>query len=366
MQYKTLVLCASAAVLATAIACSNSPETPVSPSSSQSGSAGAAADGSTLKASAPVPQSPVNNQQPDSLVLTASKSTSSFGSNTPLSYEFEIKNSGGTTVCNSGVVGGGSGSTVSYTPTCSLQFDQPYTWRARAAVDNARGPWSAVANFRAPAGGYVRGNEVFDPLTTGSSVGAVFGPTSFSPNGITLLDHSSHVTYQLPTNLQEGELSMMILGADEGSEGDKSKVFSMQEGPDEGDITTDDYRFTAELRGRNYGSPGSVTYRIIAGDGVSRDGARVQLNFERSRWYFWRFAWSTGTSTLTVREDGPNGRVIYNSTIGTGGHPYRPEPHFIHLGAPIGRASALDATLPGITIKNVWASSRARPAFPGE
>src|SRR4029079_12107014 len=113
MQYKTLVLCASAAVLATAIACSNSPETPVSPSSSQSGSAGAGADGSTLKVSAPVPQSPVNNQQPDSLVLTASKSTSSFGSNTPLSYEFEIKNSGGTTVCNSGVVGGGSGSTVS-------------------------------------------------------------------------------------------------------------------------------------------------------------------------------------------------------------------------------------------------------------
>jgi hypothetical protein len=366
MQYKTLVLCASAAVLATAIACSKSPETPVAPSSSQSGDAGAAADGSTLKVSAPVPQSPVNNAQPDALVLTASKSSSSFGSSTPLSYEFEIKNGGGSTVCSSGVVGGGSGSTVSYTPTCSLEFDQPYTWRVRAAVDAARGPWSAAASFRAPAGGYVRDNEVFDPLTTGRSAGAVFGPTSFSSNGITLIDHSSHVTYQLPTNLQTGELSMMILGADEGSEGDKSKVFSMQEGMDESDLTDDDYRFTAELRGRNYGSPGSVTYRIIAGDGVSRDGARSQLSFSRSRWYFWKFTWQTGSSTLQVREDGPNGRVIYSSSIGTGGHPYRPDPHFIHLGAPIGRAGALDATLPGITIKNVWASSRPRPAFPGE
>ena len=51
MQYKTLVLCASAAVLATAIACSKSPETPVAPSSSQSGDSDAAADGSTLKVS---------------------------------------------------------------------------------------------------------------------------------------------------------------------------------------------------------------------------------------------------------------------------------------------------------------------------
>jgi hypothetical protein len=60
---------------------------------------------------------------------------------------------------------------------------------------------------------------------------------------------------------------MMILGADEGSEGDKSKVFAMQEGPDENDVTDDDYRMTAELRGRNYATPGAVTCRIIYGDG---------------------------------------------------------------------------------------------------
>ena len=59
----------------------------------------------------------------------------------------------------------------------------------------------------------------------------------------------------------------------------------MQEGPNEGDITDDDYRMTAELRGLNYGAPGSIAYRVIFGDGVSRDGDRDQHNFDSTRWY---------------------------------------------------------------------------------
>jgi hypothetical protein len=121
---------------------------------------------------------------------------------------------------------------------------------------------------------------------------------------------------------------------------------------------------TAELRGANYGAPGSVTYRIIAGDGQSRDGGRVQLNFSSSRWYFWKFSWQTGSARLEVHLDNETGQDIYNSGIGTGSHPYRPDPHYLYLGSPMGRAGALDATLPGGIYKNVWASSRARPNFP--
>ena len=61
----------------------------------------------------------------------------------------------------------------------------------------------------------------------------------FTPEGIRLIDHGSYVTYRLPVNLQQGELSMMVLNADEGNPGDKSKIFSMQEGPNVDDITTD-------------------------------------------------------------------------------------------------------------------------------
>ena len=47
-----------------------------------------------------------------------------------------------------------------------------------------------------------------------------------SGQGIRLVDHSSYVTYPLGDNLQEGEFSMMVLNADEGNPGDKSKIFS--------------------------------------------------------------------------------------------------------------------------------------------
>lgn len=362
---RRFILCGVAAIVAAALACSKSAPNPASPSAPTSVVSDAAADGSTLKATAPTAVSPVNGAQPDTLALTINKSTGKFDSSVVLTYEFEIKNAGGTTVCNSGTVAGGSGATVTYTPTCSLEFDTPHTWRARATYAGSVGPWSSAASFRTPSGGYIRDNEVFDPLTNGKTVGDIRGPVQFiAGQGAKLVGHESHIRYRIPVNLQAGEFSMMILGADEGTEGDKSKVFSMQEGPDENDITDDDYRMTAELRGRNYAAPGSVTYRIIAGDGVSRDGARIQLNFDSSRWYFWKFSWRTGSATLEVRRDSEAGAVIYSSTVGTGSHPYRPDPHYLYLGAPAGRAGLMDATLPGGIYKNVWASSRPRPAFP--
>ena len=108
-------------------------------------------------------------------------------------------------------------------------------WKVRARQGDYVGPWSAEASFKAPAGGYIRGNEVFDPLTNGKTAGEPNGPVQFIPGqGLKLQDHKSFVRYRLPVNLQQGEFSMMVLGADEGSPGDKSKIFSMQEGPDEG------------------------------------------------------------------------------------------------------------------------------------
>jgi hypothetical protein len=356
--------------MALALACSKDSESPVSPTPATSGENGAGPNGETLKATAPTPQSPINNAQPDTLTLTAGKAQASFsaGNAAAYSYEFEIRNAAGNAlVCPAVTVAGGGGTTVSASPSCTLEFDQPYTWRVRATFAGAAGPWSSNATFKAPAGGYIRGNEVMDPLTNGRTAGEISGPTTFvAGQGLRLEDHTSFVTYRLTQNLQEGEYSMMVLNGDEGNPGDKSKIFSMQEGPDIGDITTDDYRATIELRGRNYAAPGAVTFRIIAGDGVSRDAERSQVNFNSSIWYFWRFTWRTGTARLEVKESGPNGRTVFDQTHGTGSHPYRPDPHYLHLGTPVGRGGLLDATMPGIIIKNVWASSRPRPAFPGE
>ena len=357
---RKVLYCTITGALALAIACSKSSPTPTSPSASAQADTSAAPDGSTLKVPAPGTSSPTGGVQVnDPTTLVASTVNGKYAS-VALSYRFQVRS--GSTVVSEGVVAG-SGSTVSFPPT-NLQSDTNYTWRVQATADGANGPWSADASFKSPIGAFLRGNEVRDPLTIGRTVGQIRGPYEFNANGLKLLAHESHVLYALQQNLQQGEVSMMILGADEGSEGDKSKVFAMQEGPDENDITDDDYRMTAELRGRNYSAPGSVTCRIIAGDGVSRDCGRTQVNFDSSRWYFWKFTWRTGQAHLEVRRDSETGQVVYQDTIGTGSHPYRPDPHYVYLGVPAGRAGLIDATLPGGTYKNVYVGPGPRPAFP--
>ena len=363
---RKVLLCTAAGVLATAIACGKSTPAPTSPSSAAQPETGAAADGSTLKATIQSAVSPTGGVQADDpLVLTATKSSGKFA-DVALSYQFQIR-SGSNVVYDSGVTGGGgSGDNVTHQPnSSSLNPDTDYTWRVRPVYQSAVGSWSSDASFKSPVGAFIRGNEVRDPLTIGRTVGEIRGATQFVPGvGLQLLSHESHVLYRLPQTLQAGQFSMMILGADEGAEGDKSKVFAMQEGPNEGDITTDDYRMTAELRARNYPLPGSVTCRIIAGDRVSRDCPRIQRNFNSNRWYFWSFNWQTGSAHLLIRQDSETGPTIYDATIGTGSHPYRPNPHYLYLGVPAGRAGFLDATLPGGIYKDVYIGPNARPAFP--
>src|SRR3954464_3515484 len=359
---RKVLFCAVAAVCATVVACNKSTSPPTSPGSSAQGEASAGAGGSPLKVNAPGTTSPTGGAQAsDPLTLVATTVSGKFTSVNSLSYRFQVRS--GSTVASEGVVGPVSGGSVSFTPG-GLQSETNYTWRVQATTQGQNGPWSADASFKSPVGAFIRGNEVRDPLTIGRTVGEIRGPAQFTPNGLKLLAHESHVLYRLPVTLEAGQFSMMILGADEGSEGDKSKVFAMQEGPDESDVTTDDYRMTAELRGSLYPAPGSITCRISAGDGVSRDCDRVQRSFDSSRWYFWSFSWSTGTANLTVRQDSETGPAIYSNTIGTGSHPYRPTPHFLYLGVPAGRAGLIDATLPGGTYKNVYVGPGPRPAFP--
>ena len=363
---RKVLLSTAAGVMGLALACSKSTPAPTSPSTTSQPETSANADGSTLKASTPAIVSPNGGTQvSDPITLTASKATAKFQDVT-LSYQFQVR-SGSTVVYDSGIVAGSvSGNNVSQTvPGTALNSDTDYTWRVRPMYQTAVGSWSADASFKSPVGAFIRGNEARDPLTIGRTVGEIRGPVQFIAGvGLKLLAHESHVLYRLPQTLEAGEFSMMTLGADEGAHGDKTKVFAMQEGPDEGDITDDDYRMTAELRASSHFQPGATTCRIIVGDGVSHDCSRIQINYDSQRWYFWRFTWRTGSARLEIKLDSENGPTVYNQSVSTGSHPYRPTPHFAYLGTPVGRAGPIDATLPGGTYKNVYIGPNARPAFP--
>ena len=151
MSQKRFVLCSVVAALALVMACSKSSQTPVSPSGSDGVAEDDVTDGVTLKASAPTVIAPVNGEQPDSLVLTAGKAEAKFNKNLALSYQFQITTDSASVISEcTATIAPNSGPTVSYTPSCSLDFDQPHKWKVRARSGDFVGPWSAEASFKTP------------------------------------------------------------------------------------------------------------------------------------------------------------------------------------------------------------------------
>jgi hypothetical protein len=301
----------------------------------------------------------VNNTQPDQLSFTSGTATASYDPSVSgaFSYEFEVRN-GGTTICASGAVGA-SGSSVVWTPsTCSLTFDSPYTWRVRAVYAGRVGPWSTDATFRAPAGGFIRGNEVFDPLTNGRTVGEVVGDVTFIPGvGVRLNGFGSHIRYALPQTLTAGEFSIIITNMATNTEGDKTKVMAMSEGLD--DLVTNDRRFTVEKRGD---PEGIVAWRFITRDSqIDTEGAeREFVAFDPGQAYLFTTTWN-GFFNLRIQRGGSSGETIYSKGKGYEGL-YDPNPHYAFIGAPSGRSGITAATVPGIIVRNVWISPRPRPA----
>jgi hypothetical protein len=139
---KTLSAGALAAALSIA-ACSTTPESPTSPTAGAGGSATAAADGSTFKATAPTLVSPGNGDVLDTLnpTLTWNASTGNYGSIAP-AYELEITSAAG---AYRATVNG-----TSHTPDATAAYSTDYSWRVRAVQDGAVGPWSAAFVFRSP------------------------------------------------------------------------------------------------------------------------------------------------------------------------------------------------------------------------
>ena len=137
-----------AALLAVAAACSNGADAPTSPTPGFGGTGDAAADGSTLKATTPTPQSPtgggrINTTEP---VFVFGKSEGKFVA-AQFNYRLQVTNTGGDVVYQSGVLDGGSDQ-ISHEIPFDLALDTPYRWRVRAENGSMVGPWSSYAEFR--------------------------------------------------------------------------------------------------------------------------------------------------------------------------------------------------------------------------
>ena len=358
---KKVYLAAAIGLLATAVACSEKSSSPAAPSSSPAAvdGAGAAADGSTLKVPAPTQTSPANGATLEQFeaTLKVNPVAGIFAPEvTQFAYKFQL-------LVNGQPVREFRTSSFTEWKVTDLDVDVTYGWRCRAEQGQYFGPWSATWTFKTPdiPEGYIAGGEVYDPLWTGKTVGNINGSATFLPDvGIRLNDHTSNVEYALPQTVTSGEFSMLVTNTPTNTEGGKTKVMSMREG--RSDITTNDRRFTIEKRGN---PAGAIAWRVItSNDQIETQGTaeRVVVNFQGNRTYFWRAQWGGGRFNLTIRENGPDGKAIYNfgkSYRGT----YDPNPQLAYLGAPVGRGGPSDATIPGLTVRQVWISARERPEF---
>lgn len=360
--FVSVVACA----LALAIACGKGSPNPSSPSAVSPASAGtnANADGSLLKATAPTPQSPINNTkvadgQPVTLVV--GNATATFAPGVPLAYQFEVFNAAGARVYNSPLVPGGSG-TTSHTVTEGLEGDQIYQWQARALYEGIQGPVSSRAVFIAPANdGYIRGDELYDPLINGKTVGTAVGPVTFLPGvGVRLETGSSYIVYELPVRLEEGEFSILVTNVETNTEGGKTKIMAMSSGYS--DLATNPARMTVEKRGSFPTGGIAWRFRTTGGTEETVGAERVVVQFQASQTYFWEATWRLNFFNVRINAGGVNGPNIYNF-----GKPYQgfynPVPHVVFLGSGPSRSGPDHQTVPGMVVRQAWVSSRPRPAF---
>jgi hypothetical protein len=253
-------------------------------------------------------------------------------------------------------------------PEGKTQFEMPgdlqpttrFYWRARARQGTVDGPWSAAATFRTKIEAYNRPGELYDPLTTGTTIGQVINSVTLTPGrGATINSNESHIRWVLPVPVTTGEFSMEVDGINNFTPGDKTKIMSMYDG--NGDITTSDWRMTVEKR-----DAGIIAWRFIAGETDNHETQietigqeRTSINFNPSQTYLWKASWG-GFFRVEIFNGNTTGDRIYEF-----GKPYHgtydPSPHTVFIGSPIGRGGPGDASVVGATWRNVYLGSAGRP-----
>ena len=138
---------AAAVAMAVGLACSQA-SNPVSPSPT-AGAADAAADGSTLKVTAPGLVSPrsirTDTLEPE-YVLTASTARFKNGA-VDLTYRIQVQRANGQAVAETAGVQPAADGRGRWKAAAQLDLDVAYRWRARAELGTAFGPWSPWADF---------------------------------------------------------------------------------------------------------------------------------------------------------------------------------------------------------------------------
>ena len=157
------------ALLMGGIGCTQASQSITAPSAAGGGSTADAADGSTLKVTAPALVSPTGGERAEDRrpTLIWLNSTGRYGS-LGVAYDIELSTSAATVYSRTV---GESPDLGAHLVELELQYDTVYSWRVRAHVGNPDqyGPWSSWATFLSPTRPVV---VVTAPPTTATSSGS--------------------------------------------------------------------------------------------------------------------------------------------------------------------------------------------------
>jgi hypothetical protein len=272
----------------------------------------------------------VNDERPS---LVINNATVSDGS-TP-SYTFQVaRDSGFTNIAAeaSGVAQDPSGQT-SWRVDTALGNGEHF-WRARARAGGIDGPFSASADFEVltafksdePRDGIL----VFDPLTTGATVGTRRGGV-FTDEGWAVNARSNQIIYNMET-IESGFLEADIKGLAIANVGEGARHLFVMWDPSAGnDFTTNPYRASVQKQDRS--STDTLRYLRIRwiSDGKQIDAYSAFLGWRPEQTHHFRWQWGPEgpERRLYVRFfiDGEQ-RIFFEYR-----QPYRPALHRIELGA---------------------------------
>jgi hypothetical protein len=319
------------ALLGLTAACTSSSSTPLTPTNPNTGgSSSSAADGSTLKASAPVPQSPVGGAKPESpatlrvSVASATYSTAAL----PPQYRFQVFNSANVMVENALV------NSNSYAVAADLVVNQTYTWKARAELNGYVGPWSSTASFVAPETAFLGVSTFADPLTNGKTVGAQRGGQLVVGQGWRATTENDGIDYDLQSPCSDCilEFDATGFGKAEGeflakdlkwiSMGDAGAFYSF------GDFRNHPWKMHLEQRSDGDGSGMKLVWRNgdvgggEPGDHDTKLGSAI--NWQENQVYHFKLEWDGGGYSVSV-----NGEEWFG---GGWSQAYAPPAHRVSLG----------------------------------
>ena len=312
----------------------------------------------------PVPDTPSNAQQLDTLRPTLTIRNGSSNQTGTRTYDFQVStaadfaglpNSGGlaTSYVKTNVAEGSNG-TTSLTVDQDLQSGTTFFWRARLVQGTTKSDWSDANTFKSKVLSFNRAGELFDTLSDGSTLGTPVGSTTFvAGKGIRINDQNSYVRYQLVQPISNGEFSVEIEGLSPSSFEGKLKLMSMLDGT--GNLLNSKYLMNTQYRGTSGNPDNAISFKIVFGDNdftlepnfaQRRDGIR---SLSASKTYLWKATW--GSFFRLQIFDGTNS--IYDLSISAPpGASYSPNPHYIYLGANNGLGE--DAgSFPGAIYRNL-------------